>query len=131
MRLRRVLTYVEMIYAAASLGMAIALIFLLGPVGNATNGTSIRILGGAVLALGVGALSVARDPVGNRVIVKVQVVFMIISALALGWKSVVDDSERALLILVPLVVFVALLLAVSPGARPDVRLEEPGPSSRR
>jgi hypothetical protein len=127
---RRALVYVETVYAAISVGMAIPLIFLLGPVDTASNGTSIRILGGAVLALGIGAVAVVRDPTGNRAMLRVQLVFAVISALALAWKFRVDDSPRALLLLLPLVVFIVLLLALSPAARPDKGKEPPRSTQR-
>lgn len=128
---RKALAYAEVLYAAVSLAVAVALIFLLGPVATAVNGTSVRILGAAVLSLGVGALAVAHDPVGNRVMLPVQIIFTTLSALALAWKLAFDHSGRALWLLLPLVVFIVLLLALSRAARPDERRELPRSTPRQ
>jgi predicted anti-sigma-YlaC factor YlaD len=119
---RQALICVELVYAALSLAAAVALILGLGPVANATNQTSVRILGAALLSLAVGALAAARDPVGNRVMLPVEITFTTLSALALVWKLVVDHGgDRTLVLLAPLVVCVVLLLALSPAARPEER----------
>jgi len=115
------LVYLEVLYAVVSVGAAVALIFRLGPVQDAANGTSISVLGAAVLALGLGALGVARDPVRCNSVVVVQLIFATISALALAWKFAEEHSLRALYLLVPLVVFIVLLLML----RPVTRSEEP------
>ena len=122
---RRSLAYVEVVYAAVGLAVAVALIFTLGPADNVVNGTSVRILGAAVLSLGVGALAVAHDPVGNRVMLRVQIIFTTLSAFALAWKLAVEHSATALWLLLPLVVFIVLLLVLSPAARPAKRHEVP------
>jgi hypothetical protein len=116
-RRKQALIYVELVYAAISVAVAVPLLFTLGPVNAAQNGTSLRILGAAVLALGVGALAVVRDPVGNRVILVVQLLFTTLSGLALVWKLASELSVRALWLLVPLVVFIGLLVALAPALR--------------
>jgi hypothetical protein len=118
---RRALIYVQLVYAAVSLAAAVALIFTLGPVAHASNQTSIRILGAALLALGVGALAAARDPVGNRVMLPVEITFTTLTALFLTYKLAVDHSERALLLLLPLLICVVLLCVLSPAARAEDR----------
>jgi hypothetical protein len=124
---RQALIHIELVYATASLVAAVALIFALGPVAEATNQTSVRILGAALLSLGIGALAVARDPVGNRVMLWVEISFTSLSVLALMWKLAVDHNgnDRALLLLPPLVVCVVLLVALSPATRPEERHKQP------
>jgi len=126
---RQALVYLEVLYAVVSVAAAVALIFRLGPVQYAANGTSISVLGAAVMAMGLGALGVARDPVRCSSVLMVQLIFATISALALAWKFAGEGSLRALYLLVPLVVFIALLLVLRPATRPEEppRLSESAP----
>ncbi len=124
----------ELAYGVVSLAAGGALVLALGPVADATNLTSERILGAALLALGVGALALARDPVGNRVMLAVEIVFSTLSSLALLWKLVVDGaSDRTLVLLPALAACAVLLIFLSPATRP-ARRDEPArrdPSSRK
>jgi hypothetical protein len=128
------LIWVELAYGVVSLAAGGALVLALGPVAEATNLTSVRILGAALLALGIGALALARDPVGNRVMLAVEIVFTTVSSLALLWKLVVDGvSDRTVVLLPALVVCAVLLVVLSPATRPAQRDESArqGPPSRK
>lgn len=115
---RRALVVAELVYAFLSVAAAVALIFSLGPVSHATNQSSERILGAALLAMGLGALAVARDPAGNRVMLRVEIVFTAVSTLALVWKVVVDEDAgpSTWVLLAGLVVGAAVLAWLSPAA---------------
>ena len=98
---------------------ALALTFSLGPVANATNQTTARVVGAALLALACGAGLAARDPGGNRAVVWVEIVFVAASAAEIVRKLVVDpySQARTWLLLGALVVGLALLLWVEPFTR--------------
>jgi Trk-type K+ transport system membrane component len=49
----------------------------------------------------------------------VQIIFTTLSALALARKFLLEHSERAELLLIPLIALVVLLLVLSPATRPD------------
>ncbi len=94
-----------------------ALLFTLGPVATATNQTSVHMLGAALLAIGVGALAVARDPVRNRAMLQVEIVFTALCTLSLVWRLVVDGPQaRTWLLLVPLAVGLTLLVWLYPAS---------------
>ena len=117
---RRLLEFVELVYAFLSLAAGVALLFSLGPVAHAANQTSEHILGAAVLAMGVGAVAVARDPVRNRALLQVEIVFTALAGLSLVWRLYADGSRpRTWLLLVPLVVGTALLVWLYPASRDD------------
>jgi hypothetical protein len=106
--------YLEVLSAVVSVVAGIALVFRLGPVQAAANGTSISILGAAVLALGLRALGVARDPVRCSSVLMVQLIFATISALALAWKFAGERSLRALYLLVPLAMSIVSCYRATP-----------------
>lgn len=126
----------ELAYGIVSLAAGGALVLALGPVADATNLTSLRILGAALLALGVGALAVAHDPVGNRVMVLVEIVFTTLAGVALLWKLIVDGVSDRIVVLLPALVACAVLLVVlSPATRParhgEPARQRPSSSKRR
>jgi TRAP-type uncharacterized transport system fused permease subunit len=115
----RLLAYVLYVYAAVAVAVAVALIFLLGPAATIENGTSVRILGAALLALSYGAVAAARDPLRHRVVLIVEVLFMGLSALALVYRLGLEHHmhDRTWLVLPPLLVCLVLLLLLFPYGR--------------
>jgi len=107
------------VFAAASLVAAIALLFSLGPVAHATNQTTARVVGAALLALACGAGLVARRPEGNRSVVWMEIVFMAGSLAAIAHKVIADphSRERTWLLLGALAVGLGLLLWVESATR--------------
>ncbi len=115
---RRALVVVELAYALLCLAASVPLIFALGPVAEAANLTSVRILGGALIAFAFGAFAVARDPVRNRALFQVELVFTGVAAMSLLWRLAVDGSRlRTWLVLAPLSIGLALLVWLYPATR--------------
>lgn len=98
-------------YAAASFAAAVTFVFLLGPASTASNGTSVRVLGAALAALSVGAVVAAGHPYRHRVLIALEMVFMSLASLALGYRIVFEDkaNDRAWLILPPMLACLVLL----------------------
>ena len=71
--------------------------------------------------MGVGALAAARDPVGNRIMLRVELVFTTVCTLALCWKMVVDQGAgpSTWVLLGGLIVGVALLAWLAPVVTDD------------
>jgi hypothetical protein len=65
----------QLVFGTACVAIAVPFIFQLGPAETVTNGTSLRILGAALLAFAVGAFSTAKDPRRNRTVLRVEIVF--------------------------------------------------------
>jgi peptidoglycan/LPS O-acetylase OafA/YrhL len=107
---------VQLLYGAACVGVAFALIFRLGPAENVTNATSARILGAALLSLAVGAFSTVREPRRHRVMLRVEIVFAALTAVFLIYRLVADDNplDAAWLLLPPVVMCVILLIVLYP-----------------
>ena len=104
----------------ACVAVAVPLIFELGPAASVTNGTSVRILGAALLALAFGAFSSAADPRHNRLVLRVEIVFGALTTGFLAYKLLTDGMQHnhALIVLPPVVVVPrAPARAVSPPAR--------------
>jgi len=112
----RLLAYVLYTYAVAGVLVAVPLIFSLGPAATVENQTSVRVLGAALLALSLGALATARDPVRNKALLVVEMLFTGLAALALVWRLAVDHKahDRAWLLLPPMLVCLVLLLLLFP-----------------
>ena len=117
----RLLAYVLYVYAAVAVIVAVALIFLLGPASTVENGTSVRVLGAALLALSYGAVVTARDPARNRPLLVVEMVFIGLSALALAYRLVVEHHmhDRTWLILPPMLVCLVVLLLLFPNGQAE------------
>jgi len=115
---RRALVVVQYVYAAVSVLAGIALTFALGPVAQATNQTTARIVGAALLAMGVGAFAVARDPEGNRTMLRVEIIFTVLSALEIVRKLIDDEGGqgRTWVLLVSLIVGSIVLAVLYPAA---------------
>jgi len=109
---------VQVAFAALAVSAGVVLTFALGPVSDAINQTTARVVGAALLALAVGALSAARDPAGNRTMLRVEIVFTALSALDLAYKLAIDEGGRpvAWLLLAGLVVGTVVLVALYPAA---------------
>lgn len=112
----RLLAGVQLVYALACLGAGLALIFDIGPAAHVTNGTSVRVLGAALLSFGIGALTTIREPQRDRALLKVEIVFTALTAVSLAYRLVVDHNvhDRAWLVLLPVIVCLALLAALYP-----------------
>ncbi len=115
---RRALVVVQLAFAAASVLAAVALTFSLGPVADATNQTTAHIVGAALFAMAVGAVAAARDPEANRTMLRVEIVFVALSALDLVRKLVDDGGGqvRTWLLLAGLVAGSVLLALLYPAA---------------
>jgi len=115
---RRALVVAQFAYAAVSALAAIALTFSLGPVALATNQTTARIVGSALLAMGLGALTAARDPEANRTMLRVEIVFTVLCAFDIVRKLVDDGGGqgRTWLLLAALTVGSIVLVVLYPAA---------------
>jgi peptidoglycan/LPS O-acetylase OafA/YrhL len=123
----RILSSVQVVYALACLGAAVALIFDIGPAADVTNGTSVRVLGAALFAFAVVALAAARSPRRNRAVIVGEIAFTSLTALSLIYRIVVDGRahDRAWLILPPVVACLVLLVVFYPRKRaPEERQEK-------
>jgi len=113
-----VLSAVEYVYAIVCALAAVPLLLALGPVAHAANQTSVRLLGGALLAFAVGALAVARDPVRNRALLQAELVFTGVATLSLLWRLVSDGSQaRTWVLLLGVGAALVLLAALYPASR--------------
>jgi hypothetical protein len=112
----RALTYVQIAFGAACVAVAVPLIFELGPAATVTNGTSVRVLGAALLALAVGAFSSAEHARRHWVTLRVEIVFNALTAGFLLYRILVDHlvHDRAWIVLPPVAVGLVLLLVLYP-----------------
>ena len=110
----RAAVVLQLAYAVACMAAAVPLILALGPVAAATNQTSVRVLGCALLALGFGAAWAARDPFRHRAVIGIEIVFTAATALALVYRLAADENvrDRAWLML-PLLAICVVLLVIS------------------
>jgi len=116
---RQALVAAQLAFAAISVLAAIALTFSLGPVSQATNLTTARIVGAALFAMAVGAASAARDPEANRTMLRVEIVFMVLAAIDLVGKLVLDEGgqARTWLLLAGLIAGSIVMALLYPAAR--------------
>lgn len=116
---RQALVVAQLAYAAVSVLAGIALTFSLGPVSHATNQTTARIVGAALLAMAVGAVAAARDPEGNRTMLRVEIVFTVLAALDLVRKLVADEGGqgRTWALLIGLIAGSVVLAWLYPAAK--------------
>lgn len=107
---------VQLAFGAACVAFALPLIFELGPAETVTNGTSVRVLGAALLSLAVGALSAAKDPRRNRIILRVEILFTALTAGFLAYRLFTDHiaHDRAWFVLPPVAICLILLLVLYP-----------------
>ena len=131
---RQALVAVQFAFAVLAVIAGIALTFALGPVSDAINQTTARVVGAALLALAVGALAAARDPAGNRAMVRVEIVFTVLCALDLAHKLAIDEGGRVIvwLLLASLIVGAIALAVLYPaaGEAPARRTDGEAPARR-
>jgi len=111
-----VLRAIQLLFGAACVEVAVALIFELGPAETVTNGTSVRILGAALIALAFGAFSTVKDPYRHRTVFRIEIVFTALTAVSLIYRLVTDHHtyDPAWLLLPPVVTCLVLLLVFAP-----------------
>jgi hypothetical protein len=112
---------VQVAFGAACVAFALPLILQLGPAQTVTNGTSVRVLGAALLSLAVGAFSAAKNPCPNRIVMRVEIVFTALTAVFLIFRLSTDHvaHDRAWLVLPPVVICLVLLLVLYPRSDGD------------
>ncbi|MCX6364223.1 MAG: hypothetical protein NTW58_08680 [Actinobacteria bacterium] len=100
------------VYAIGSVAIAIPLAFALGNAGDLADTTSGKILAAALLAIGFGALSAARDPWRHRLMIQVVMAFAALSSLAIIYRLAFEGHPVfPTLILLPLAVAAPVLFA--------------------
>jgi len=52
----------------------------------------VKVLGAALIALGIGSLLAARDPLRHRIMVQTEIVFTGLAALALAYRLIMQSS---------------------------------------
>ena len=82
------------LYFLGSIAAALPLLFSFGRAGDLVNTTSGKVLGAALLSLGVGALVAARDPWRNRVMIQVLILFTTLSTLAIVYRLVAEHHHH-------------------------------------
>ena len=109
---------VQVVYGAACVALAVPLIVQFGPAANVSNATSVRILGGALLALAVGAFTAALEPSQHRSMLRVEIVFTGLTALFLTYRLLSHRiaGDRACYLLPLVTVGLALLLVLYPSS---------------
>ena len=75
--------------------------------------TMVKILGAAVVALGIGSLLAARDPLRYRIMVQTEIVFTGLAALVLGYRLLSQESTTPHVGWVFLVVLALFFVAFS------------------
>jgi hypothetical protein len=113
---------VQFLFGAGCVAVAVPLILEVGPAETVMNGTSVRILGAALLSLAVGAFAAARDPLHHRIILRVETVFSALTAAALVYRIANDRHahDPAWLLLPPVVICLVLLLVLTPRSDADL-----------
>ncbi|NLE21511.1 MAG: hypothetical protein GX624_01825 [Actinobacteria bacterium] len=102
------------VYAAASLAVAVPLLLGVPGTGELTGTTSGRILAAALLALAWGAAAAARDPWQNRVVIQVLIAFTALAAVAIAVRLLFHDEPYDVdpaWMLLPLAAAAPILLA--------------------
>ena len=107
------------LYAVGSVAVAIPLAFAFADSGDLANTTSGKILAGALLALGIGAVLAIRDPWQNRIVITVIMIFTTLAALAIAYRLVVEHySGDPSWFLLPVAIAAPILFAVFYPRRP-------------
>ena len=81
-----------LVHFVVALVAAVPLLFFLGRAADWVNWgthqdwTSLKVLGAAILALGVGSLLAYRDPVRYRIMVQTEILFTFVAALGLLYR---------------------------------------------
>jgi hypothetical protein len=101
------------LYFVGSIAVALPLLFSFGRAGDLVNTTSGKVLGAALLSLGVGALVAARDPWRNRVMIQVLIIFTTLSTLAIVYRLIVERHHHDVSwFLLPVAAAAPVLLAI-------------------
>jgi hypothetical protein len=113
--------FLLIIYAAGTVLVAMPFALALSNVGNLAETTSGRVLAGALLALGFGALMASRDPQRHRLVIQMLIVFASLGALSIASRLAFGDHTRdpAWLLLPATVAMLVLLVYFYPRGRPD------------
>lgn len=108
------------IYAIGSVAIAIPLLFAFEGSGELKNTTSGKILAGALIALGLGALLATRDPWQHRLMVTVVMTFTTLAALAIAYRLLFEHKVHdPAWIVLPFAVAAPILFGVFYPRRPD------------
>ncbi|HET6495925.1 MAG TPA: hypothetical protein VFH61_11245 [Thermoleophilia bacterium] len=106
------------LYGIGSVTLAIPLLTY-SSAGQLSETTSGRVLAAALIAMGLGALGAARNPWGNRLLIKVLIAFSSLSSLAIVYRLAAGKHEPdPAWLLIPFAVTAPLLLAVFYPRRP-------------
>ena len=74
--------------------VVVALALVLGHAGDLAATTSGKVLAAAILAIGFGALSAARDPWHGRVAIQVVIVFNLLATLAIVYRLAAESAQH-------------------------------------
>ena len=120
MRDRNTMTRVLLvIYAVGSVAIAIPIAFALTGAGELASTTSGRILAGALLALGIGAVLAIRDPWQNRLVITVIMIFTSLATLSIVYRIAFDhNAHDPAWVVLPFAVAAPILFAVFYPRRP-------------
>ena len=100
------------VYFVGSIAIAIPLVLFVRHAGNLSGTTSGKVLAAALVAMGVGALGAARDPQGERLMIRVLIVFTTLAALAIIYRLVAERHPHdPAWILLPFAIAAPALLA--------------------
>jgi len=99
------------VYSVGSVVIAVPLLFSVEHAGSLSGTTSGRVLAAALIAMAVGALGAARDPWGERLMIRVLILFTALSALAIVYRLVTHaySHDPAWIVLLVAVAASALL----------------------
>jgi peptidoglycan/LPS O-acetylase OafA/YrhL len=90
----KVIRLLLVVYFAASVAIAVPLVFYVSDAGNLSGTTSGKVLAAALIAMGVGALGAARDPWGQRLMIKVLIVFTALTACAVVYRLAAEHHQH-------------------------------------
>jgi hypothetical protein len=108
------------LYFLGSIAVSIPLVFYVSDAGNFSGTTSGKILAAALVAMGMGALAATRDPWGQRLMIRVLIVFTALAALAIVYRLVAErhSHDPAWIVLPFAIAAPALLAYFYPRAEP-------------
>lgn len=109
----RVIRILLVVYCVGSVVVTVLLLVAPGLTGGFGLTTSGEVLAAAVLALGLGALSAARDPWRGRPVIQVLIAFTALAALPMIYRLAAEHypHDRAW-VLLPIDLAIPLLLAL-------------------
>jgi len=99
------------VYFVASCAVAVPLVLFTRHAGNLSGTTSGRVLAAALVAMGIGALGAARDPAGQRLVIRVLIIFTALASLAIIYRLVAERHPHDLAwFLLPVAIAAPVLL---------------------